>query len=100
MFVEEAVGEGRDMNILSLCVFQDKWLPHVFKKKKKDKLGIIADFFFSWGGGRVTMKAAVRYFIMFILSLPDHAATFACQAVRPRNLLTHNIVTIYEQNSN
>lgn len=30
------------MNILSLCVFQDKWLPRVLKKK--DKLGIIACF--------------------------------------------------------
>lgn len=44
MFVEEAAGEGRDMNILSLCVFRDKWLPRVFKKKKRDKSGIIACF--------------------------------------------------------
>lgn len=98
MFVEEAVGEGRDMNILSLCVFQDKWLPHVFFFKKRDKLSIIACF--GGVGGGLTMKVAVRYFIMLILSLPDHTGTFACQAVRPRNLLTHNIVTIYEQNSN
>lgn len=80
------------MNILSMCVFQDKWLPRVFKKK--DKLGIIACF------GGLTMKAAGRYFIMLVLSLPDHAGTFTRHAVRPWNLLTHNIVTIYEQNSN
>lgn len=93
MFVEEAVGEGRDMNILSLCVFQDKWLPRVFKKKAQIRHNCLF-----WGG--LTMKAAGRYFIMLVLSLPDHAGTFTRHAVRPWNLLTHNIVTIYEQNSN
>lgn len=94
MFVEEAAGEGRDMNILSLCVFQDKWLPRVFLKKEQIRRNCLF-----WGGG-LTMKAAVRYFIMLVLSLPDHAGTFKRQADRPWNLLTHNIVTIYEQNSN
>lgn len=92
MFVEEAAGEGRDMNIPSLCVFQDKWLPRVFKKEQ------IRHNCLFWGG--LTMKAAVRYFIMLVLSLPDHAGTFTRQVDRPWNLLKHNIVTIYEQNSN